>query len=90
MRAQGHLPRVRFGAIAAAAIAIASIGHAAQSPTVDLDVTDRVVVASKIYSLVQQYFAHARVEEPSAGASLQRRLFRAALSPGRPILRIGV
>ena len=58
MRAQGHLPRVRFGAIAAAAIAIASIGHAAQSPTVDLDVTDRVVVASKIYSLVQQYFAH--------------------------------
>ena len=30
----------------------------AQSPTSDLDVTDRVLAASKIYSLIQQYFAH--------------------------------
>ena len=30
----------------------------AQAQTSDLDVTDRVVVASAVYSLVQQYFAH--------------------------------
>jgi carboxyl-terminal processing protease len=44
-------------AIVVVVLATISIGNA-QSPTSDLDMIDRLIAASKIYSLIQQYFAH--------------------------------
>jgi carboxyl-terminal processing protease len=49
--------RVLLCGVLGAVLAIVSFGDV-QSPTSDLDVTDRVVAASTIYSLIQQYFAH--------------------------------
>jgi len=57
MRDQAFRARVLLCAILGAVLAAVGFGDA-QSPTSDLSVTDRVIVASTIYSLVQQYFAH--------------------------------
>jgi len=51
--------RLRVFLCAALVAVLAAVGHGgAQSPASDLSVTDRVITASAIYSLVQQYFAH--------------------------------
>jgi carboxyl-terminal processing protease len=47
--------RTRLALVVAATVIATAI---ARSQTIDLDMTDRVVVASRIYALVQQYFAH--------------------------------
>ena len=57
MRAQVRTRQVYVCAILAIVPAVVGLGHA-QSVASDLDATDRLVVASTIYSLVQQYFAH--------------------------------
>jgi carboxyl-terminal processing protease len=57
MRCQAFRRRALHCAIVGAAlIGIVSAGTLAQ--TTDLGVTDRVIIAAKIYALVQQYFAH--------------------------------
>src|SRR5262245_11186174 len=48
--------RYRISVFLAARIAV--VPGKAQSGTADLTIADRVVVASRIYSLVQLYFAH--------------------------------
>ena len=57
MRDRGLKLRIIVCAIAGTVLAVLGLAEA-QSSTSDLDATDRVVVASTIYSLVQQYFAH--------------------------------
>ncbi len=53
MRDRAFRARVLLCAILGAVLAAVGFGDA-QSPTSDLSVTDRVIVASTIYSLVQQ------------------------------------
>lgn len=55
--AGAQVPRWVFCAIVGLAL-IAGTSANGQAPSPDLDVTDRVVTASRIYSLIQQYFAH--------------------------------
>ena len=57
MRDQRFRLRVLLCAILGAILAAVGFGDA-QSPASDLSVTDRVIAASRIYSLVQLYFAH--------------------------------
>jgi carboxyl-terminal processing protease len=57
MRVRRFRLRVLLCAILGAVPGVTSVGDA-QSPPSDLGVTDRVIAASTIYSLVQQYFAH--------------------------------
>ena len=52
---QETVMRTRLALVVVATVVATAI---ASSQTIDLDTTDRVVVASRIYALVQQYFAH--------------------------------
>src|SRR5262245_25910891 len=47
--------RTRLALVVVATVIATAI---ARSQSVDLEMTDRVVVASRIYALVQQFFAH--------------------------------
>jgi hypothetical protein len=50
-------PPARGAALLAATLLAAGLAHG-QPPAPDLDIPDRLVAASRIYALVQQYFAH--------------------------------
>jgi carboxyl-terminal processing protease len=55
--AGAHVPRWMSCAIVGLTL-IAGTSANGQAPAPDLDVTDRVVTASRIYALIQQYFEH--------------------------------
>lgn len=57
MRSRGLRRRVLLCAMMGGAL-VSTISASTQAPMTDLAVTDRVIIASKVYAMVQQYFAH--------------------------------